>query len=150
MPQSCYYRLGCFGPRAFFFCYQSRYGTATCANNWAALFKFLFHLQLQNMSQVRIWDNSCSGFQCKIKEWALWALWCAVRHCLSPRVLFMNPANGHPPPPSIFSSIPIITPIHSSTCTYWDRVIFLFLYQSIGVKPDKSPGDPAARVFALH
>lgn len=42
MPQSCYYRLGCFGPRAFFFAYQSRYEAATCTNIGAALFEFFF------------------------------------------------------------------------------------------------------------
>ena len=41
MPQSCYYRLGCFGPDVFFFPYQSQYKTATCINTQAALFPVL-------------------------------------------------------------------------------------------------------------
>lgn len=105
-----------------------------------------------------VWDNSCSSFHCKIKEWTPWALWCAVGYCLSPRVLFMNscwwvpPFTPHPPP---FHQYPLIVPFHSSAYTYCDRVFlnlfFLLLFnQSIGFKPDKSPGDTAAWVFTLH
>ena len=53
-------------------------------------------------------------------------------------------------------SVPLVTPIHSPTCARCDGVIplffflFFFLNQSIGAKPDESPGDPAARVLTLH
>lgn len=51
-------------------------------------------------------------------------------------------------------SVPVVAPIHSPTCARCDVVIPLFfvffLNQSLGAKPDESPGDPAARVLALH
>lgn len=90
--------------------------------------------------------------QVKIKDWALWGLWCAARHCLSPRGLFINSAGGQPlfPPINLFiSSSHRSDPFFNAAHTVI-KLFFCFLINLLGVEPDKPPGDPAAGVLALH
>lgn len=97
------------------------------------------------------WDQSCSSFHCKIKEWALWAMWGATLFIPKGAFLWIWLVG------TLFFLINwfINTLHHSHPCfnqhMLWSSYSVSFSFnQSIGVKPDKSPGDPAARVLALH
>ena len=150
MFQSCYYRLACFC-HAFFFSYQSRYETTTCANIWAALC-FCIICTFKTCRRCT-WARVCV-LRSKNKPYE--SFWCLVRHCLAPRVLSMKSAGGQPflipshrCPSSLLSILqPAPAVMESFLCFFF--FWFFFLNQSIGAKPDESPGDPAARVLTLH
>lgn len=85
-----------------------------------------------------VWDNSCSSFHCKIKDWASWALWCAVWHYLSPRVHLMNSAGGcpfwppHPHPKSLFINISFPCQPFFNLHILWELFLrFLFFFCSL-------------------
>lgn len=152
--QSCHRAVitdwACFGPHAFFFVsYQS-----WCKNR--NLNKHVSCFVPHSVSSAAS-KHVTGAYEIIIAKWVYSKIKyehyepCDVlcNHFYLQGSFFVTLAGGHP----FWSTSLLINISHPShrplpMHTLW--IFFCFLNQSVGVKPDKPPGNPAARVLSLH
>lgn len=143
MRQSCYYSLGRFWCSCFLFLLSElmwNYDLYKYTSCFVHVLCFMCNFKTWHRC---IGDNSCSRFHCQIDQrLEQYRPWNALRDIVHPLGCFTAMT-----PPTV--SQPVITLINSYYCYTCVELLFCF-HRHIDFKPDKSPGDTAARVLALH